>query len=167
MLLVVQESKKRLCVEELPRNCGSRGQLLDCRFILEEIFAPLGDFENLSPCVDLEFFASSGDFEDISPRVDLEIFAGCRIRASINEDLMLGHPGMDHRGMDHRWIDHRENDHHLDSALSQAFDNLSPREDLEIFADLDSAFSRDFDNLSSRVDLEIFTPLRDFDNLSP
>nr|KAF7399958.1 hypothetical protein H0235_015695 [Vespula pensylvanica] len=28
-----------------------------------------------------------GDFENLSPRLDLEIFARCRIRASIKEDL--------------------------------------------------------------------------------
>ncbi|KAL2730470.1 hypothetical protein V1477_016281 [Vespula maculifrons] len=39
-----------------------------------KIFKPLGNFENLSPRVDLEIFASVGDFENLSPRVDLEIF---------------------------------------------------------------------------------------------
>ncbi|KAL2743413.1 hypothetical protein V1477_008902 [Vespula maculifrons] len=54
-----------------------------------EIFAPLGDFENLSPRLDLEIFAPLEDFENLSPRVDLEIFTGCQIRASINEDLKV------------------------------------------------------------------------------
>ncbi|KAL2751362.1 neurotrimin-like isoform X2 [Vespula maculifrons] len=29
------EAKKRLCAEEAPTNCGSRGQLLDYRVIFE------------------------------------------------------------------------------------------------------------------------------------
>ncbi|KAF7379620.1 hypothetical protein HZH68_016568 [Vespula germanica] len=48
------------------------------------------------------------------------------------------------------------------SVRSEGLENLSPREDLEIFASL-----RDFENLSVRVDLEIFASLRDFENLSP
>ncbi|KAL2724615.1 neurotrimin-like isoform X2 [Vespula maculifrons] len=51
---------------------------------------------------------------------------------------------------------------HFDFVLSRDFDNLSPRDDLEIFA-----LSWDSENLSPRVDLEIFTLSWDSDNLSP
>nr|KAF7389465.1 hypothetical protein H0235_017949 [Vespula pensylvanica] len=54
---------------------------------------------------------------------------------------------------------HRKSLENSDSALSEDFDNISPGEDLEIFAPL-----RDFDNLSPGEDLEIFAPSRDFDN---
>ncbi|KAL2736295.1 hypothetical protein V1477_012804 [Vespula maculifrons] len=53
-----------------------------------------GDDNNVRPLTNIYYswFSCALDFdktENLSPRVDLEIFAGCRIRASINEDLKI------------------------------------------------------------------------------
>ncbi|KAL2747556.1 hypothetical protein V1477_004248 [Vespula maculifrons] len=96
-------------------NIGSLADLYNswfsCALDFDENFAPLEDFENLSPRVDLEIFAPLGDFENLSPRVDLEIFSPLRNFENLSPrvDLEIFAPSGD-------------------------FENLSPRLDLEIFA---------------------------------
>ncbi|KAL2751476.1 uncharacterized protein V1477_000634 [Vespula maculifrons] len=114
-------------------------------------FAFSGDFDNLSPRMDLEIFIFPEDFENLFtkifglledfenllPRRNLEIFAFPADFENLSPRVDLEIFG-----------------------LPADFENLSPRVDLEIFS-----LSRDFENLSSRMDLEIFALSEDFENL--
>ncbi|KAF7382632.1 hypothetical protein HZH66_013034 [Vespula vulgaris] len=131
-------------------------------------------FDNLSLRLDLEIFAHLADFEDLSPRVDLEIFAGCRIRASINEDLNDIRRGSLTVGpvLPQNSISSHLKTHVTDAPQVLSFWSLSPREGMETptgchWSESPLCTFGDFGNQSGRVDLEIFAPLWDLENLSP
>ncbi|KAF7382630.1 hypothetical protein HZH68_015549 [Vespula germanica] len=76
----------QLCFGLRRGNLENFAEAISAKLTKNFHFTFSGDFDNLSPRVDLEIFALSEDFENLSPRLDLEIFADV-IRTSINEDL--------------------------------------------------------------------------------